>query len=68
MTFAITPAHAIRNYQNAYAEFFGTKPPAVRKFESGGFDIGFNERTKRFCKSDLLAVTSMMVALKDEVY
>jgi len=68
MTSAITPDAAIANYQQAYAEFFGTKAPPVRKLESGGFDIRFSDRSKRYSKTDLCAVTAMMLAMKDEVF
>ena len=64
----MTASTLIDDYQNAYRAFFGIEPPPVRKLESGGFSIRFSEGSKRYRKTELAAVTAMMVDLKDEEF
>ena len=62
-----TDDEAIRGFQEAYEAFWGTDYPPVRKVESGGFDVRYRDGSRRYTKAALVAVTGMMVSLKDKV-
>lgn len=68
MSSAVTPDQAIANYRSAYKAFFGCEAPPVRKLESGGFSVRFDDGSKRYSATNLIAVTGMMIELKDEVF
>lgn len=68
MSSAVTPDQAIANYRDAYKDFFGCEAPQVRKRESGGFSVLFEDGSKRYSKASFAAVTGMMIELKDEVF
>lgn len=68
MSSAVTQDQAIANYRDAYKAFFGCEAPQVRKRESGGFSVLFEDGSKRYSATNLIAVTGMMIELKEEVF
>jgi len=60
----MTASALIDAYQNAYRAFFAEEPPPVRKLESGSFSIRFPDGSKRYRKTELVAVTAMMRDMK----
>lgn len=65
MNSAVTEQDAIKNYQEAYAAFFGLTPPPVRKLESGALDVRFEACSKRYRLTELMCVTAMMLKMVD---
>ena len=60
----MTASTLIDDHQNAYRDFWGEEPPAVRKRKGGIFEVQYRDGPQLHAKDDFMTLTALMKALK----